>query len=1130
MEALFDRLPEPLIAVREVGASGRSTARLDDETVTAGRLALATAGARRDPRPARPAAAARRGLAAGPARRVRRARRGARAGRRRGRALAGEPGRARRAGDRPARAAPPAGAPGARGGGDRRGAGCVPGEAAEITGQLAAAQHGETIAAGRGARSARRSSARAAGRASRSRARSRSCGRSRGSTAAGTPLADRLAGLEAEVEDVAAEVRVARRDRRPRSGDRSRGSRSGWARSTGCCGATATTRPRSSRTASGPRPRRSGCAASRTSARRRAADDARLLLEVADAAASAVDPARGDRRRARLGGRAPCSPSSGSRPTRSRSRSAAGRRRATTRRSRWTATPSRSTRPASTRSCSRSGPTPGEPARPLARIASGGELSRVALAVKQVLAEVDDDADARVRRDRHRDRRAERGPGRAQPVDAGPRPPGAVRDAPAADRRLRGRPLPDRQARARRPDGHRDHPPRPRGTRGGARPDDRRRGRAARRRGCPRASCSTAPRRGARAASPTRPSERDGARPPTPNASTGRSRTTSPTCASSVASPTRRSAPTAATSRDFAMSRGAAARWASGPEVAQRYLAARARRGRPNDPGLAPTSLRRRAAAIRGFYRFAYGDGLIDVDVAAHLDLPRQPRLLPETLTVDEVERAARGRGRRAPAGRHAPTDGRRPCASATGRCSSSCTRPGCACRRRSGSTSAASSLDAGVGAGHRQGRPRARRPGRRRRDRVAGAVPRLAARRRGSPRPAWPTAPTTPAVRHAARRAARPAAGLGGRQGGGRGRRARRPRVAAHAAPLVRDPPARGRRRPARRPGAPRACQHLDDAAVHAPDRRADPRGLRPRPSAGLRRGEATAMSYADSLLAAGRTHRPPGAPALVRARLARALGDPGARRSGTPAAVARARTSSGDTPILDALGYLTLALFVFGIASIAWGVLRYRSEEYLDHEPAGDPRRRASSTSARPTRRSRRSTTRVLTESLFGRMFGFGDLEVLTASESGIERLRMLRDAKVVQEGDDRGQARAGGRPRAADGPPLRPLAPARRDRVPPAPPCARPGARPGRRHRPGLERAAAVGVDRPRRRRHADDVIGELERLAATPRGAARSRPRRSTPPGATCSTASEPAARPGRSGRYDTRDSSHHPRPA
>ena len=38
VEALFDRIPEALIAVREVAASGRSTARLDDEAVTAARL------------------------------------------------------------------------------------------------------------------------------------------------------------------------------------------------------------------------------------------------------------------------------------------------------------------------------------------------------------------------------------------------------------------------------------------------------------------------------------------------------------------------------------------------------------------------------------------------------------------------------------------------------------------------------------------------------------------------------------------------------------------------------------------------------------------------------------------------------------------------------------------------------------------------------------------------------------------------------------------------------------------------------------------------------------------------------------------------------------------------------------
>jgi integrase/recombinase XerD len=90
---------------------------------------------------------------------------------------------------------------------------------------------------------------------------------------------------------------------------------------------------------------------------------------------------------------------------------------------------------------------------------------------------------------------------------------------------------------------------------------------------------------------------------------------------------------------DFAGARGTSAEWDKTADAALRYLAARTRRGRPSDPGLAPTSLRRRAASIRGFYRFAFGEGVIGVDVAQHIDLPRQPRLLPETLTIDEVER-----------------------------------------------------------------------------------------------------------------------------------------------------------------------------------------------------------------------------------------------------------------------------------------------------------------------------------------------------------------------------------------------------------------------------------------------------------------------------------------------------------
>ena len=90
---------------------------------------------------------------------------------------------------------------------------------------------------------------------------------------------------------------------------------------------------------------------------------------------------------------------------------------------------------------------------------------------------------------------------------------------------------------------------------------------------------------------------------------------------------------------DFAAARDVGRAWSRSAEAAIDYLAARTRRGRRDDPGLAPSSLRRRAAALKGFYRFAYGEGLIGVDVAAHLDLPRPSRLLPETLTVAETER-----------------------------------------------------------------------------------------------------------------------------------------------------------------------------------------------------------------------------------------------------------------------------------------------------------------------------------------------------------------------------------------------------------------------------------------------------------------------------------------------------------
>ena len=92
--------------------------------------------------------------------------------------------------------------------------------------------------------------------------------------------------------------------------------------------------------------------------------------------------------------------------------------------------------------------------------------------------------------------------------------------------------------------------------------------------------------------------------------------------------------------RAFAAQPRIAATWAD-PAAAVRYQADLAGRLDPATrlPALRPASLRRRAASLRGFYRFAFAEGLTERDVAAHLDLPRRGRPLPETLTVAEVER-----------------------------------------------------------------------------------------------------------------------------------------------------------------------------------------------------------------------------------------------------------------------------------------------------------------------------------------------------------------------------------------------------------------------------------------------------------------------------------------------------------
>ncbi|HYI21946.1 MAG TPA: tyrosine recombinase [Candidatus Limnocylindrales bacterium] len=74
--------------------------------------------------------------------------------------------------------------------------------------------------------------------------------------------------------------------------------------------------------------------------------------------------------------------------------------------------------------------------------------------------------------------------------------------------------------------------------------------------------------------------------------------------------------------------------WRTDASVATDHLASLTRPPRV----LRPASHRRKAAAIRAFYRFLFSEGMIERDIASLLDLPRAARTLPDTLDVAEVE------------------------------------------------------------------------------------------------------------------------------------------------------------------------------------------------------------------------------------------------------------------------------------------------------------------------------------------------------------------------------------------------------------------------------------------------------------------------------------------------------------
>lgn len=90
--------------------------------------------------------------------------------------------------------------------------------------------------------------------------------------------------------------------------------------------------------------------------------------------------------------------------------------------------------------------------------------------------------------------------------------------------------------------------------------------------------------------------------------------------------------------------------------------------------------------------------------------------------------------------------------------------------------------------------------------------------------------------------------------------------------------------------------------------------------------------------------------------------------------------------------VGWVVVILVLGGLLYFGWQVLRWTNEEFVVTsrrvlQSEGVVNKRVVDSSLE------KINDAVLTQSIFGRIFGFGDLDILTASESGISRLRMLR-----------------------------------------------------------------------------------------------------------------------------------------
>jgi hypothetical protein len=85
--------------------------------------------------------------------------------------------------------------------------------------------------------------------------------------------------------------------------------------------------------------------------------------------------------------------------------------------------------------------------------------------------------------------------------------------------------------------------------------------------------------------------------------------------------------------------------------------------------------------------------------------------------------------------------------------------------------------------------------------------------------------------------------------------------------------------------------------------------------------------------------------------------------------------------------------ALVIGGLGVLGWHILRYLNQEYVLTnrrvlQVQGVLNKTSMDSSLEKINDAR------LSQSVFGRIFGFGDLEILTAADTGVDRFKMIRD----------------------------------------------------------------------------------------------------------------------------------------